>query len=133
MALSSDGTKLACIETDPGTGAPTLYIADLESRQALGLMADPPKTMYDLSFSPDGTALAGGSDHGGVHVWDVRTGQVQGRWTLANGDWFDHVTSVVFSPDGTKLAACNRTGAYDWTIWLLDLETNQTAQVGDIW
>jgi WD40 repeat protein len=89
--------------------------------------------MLDLSFSPDGTILAAGSDRGRVQLWSAVTGQVHGRWKLANGEWFDKVTSVVFSPDGSRLAACNRTGAYDWTIWLLDLETNQTAQLGEVW
>jgi WD40 repeat protein len=89
--------------------------------------------MLDLSFSPDGTLLATGSYQGRVQLWNAITGQEHGRWQLAGGEGFDTVTSVVFNPDGSRLAACNRTGGYDWTIWLLDLETNQTAQLGEIW
>ena len=65
-------------------------------------------------------------------MWDTTTGEVKGHWTLANGEWFDYAISVAFNPEGTKLAACNRTGGYDWTVWVLDLETNQTSQIGGI-
>lgn len=132
MALSSDSKKLACLETSIANGSPTLYIADAKTSEVLKLMTDPPKNLFDLAFSPDRKLLAGSSNSGRVELWDVTSGEIQGNWTLATGEWFDNVTSVVFSPDGTKLAACNRTGAYDWTVWVLDLKTNQSMQIAGI-
>jgi WD40 repeat protein len=133
MALSADGAELACTKTDPRTGDLSIYVADLETGQDVRHMAEASGAVYDLTFSPDGTMLAMGSGRGRVQLWSAVTGEVQGEWTLAEGEPFDYVISVVFSPDGTRLAACNRTGAHDWTIWLLDLETSQTAQVEEIW
>lgn len=128
MALSPNGTKLACLETDIGNGAPTLYIADRQTQERLVLMSDAAENLYDLTFSPDGTLLAGGSDSGLVKLWNAGTGTLEGKWTVANGAWFEMVISVKFSPDGKRLAACNRMGGNEWTLWMLDLETKQTTQ-----
>jgi len=57
--------------------------------------------VYCIDFSPDGTLLASGGDHGTVKVWETsgRTLSI----TLDTG--LDRVQSVAFSPDGTYLAA----------------------------
>ena len=71
----------------------------------------------DMSFSPDGTALASGSDDGTVKLWDVTTHEniatLQGHT-----NW---VYSVSFSPDGATLAS----GSWDGTIKLWDVATHE--------
>ena len=56
-------------------------------------------TVYSVSFSPDGTTLASGSD-GTVRLWEVASGRetavLEARGTI---------NSVSFSPDGTTLAS----------------------------
>jgi WD40 repeat protein len=133
MTLSSDGTRLAFVKTNLTTGAQEIYIADLETRQVLTTMINPTSNTYDLALSPDNMLLASGSSHGRVRMWDTTTGEVKGRWTLGDGEWWNSITTVAFNPDGNKLAACNRLGASDWTIWVVDLETNQTTHIEEIW
>ncbi len=53
-----------------------------------------------VSFSPDGTKIASGSDDKTVRVWDATTGSLVS--TLEGHS--DSVTSVSFSPYGTKIA-----------------------------
>ena len=77
----------------------------------------------------------------GVQLWNLATGEPEGHWSIGNEHCRNNVGGVVFSPDGTKLAAYNH-GArqyrqeyrYEidresWTIWLLDLETGEVVQV----
>ena len=71
----------------------------------------------DISFSPDGTTLASGSDDGTVKLWDVATGTniatLEGHTSS--------VYSVSFSPDGKTLAS----GSWDDTIKLWDVATHE--------
>ena len=65
-----------------------------------------------MSFSPNGTILAGGS-WGTVKLWDVAT-----RTNIATlGSHTSWVRSVVFSPDGKEIVS----GAGDGTILLWDV------------
>ncbi len=59
-------------------------------------------TVIGVALNPDGTALASAAANGdtGVDLWDVRTGA-----QTAHLGTSDHVVSVLFSSDGTTLAA----------------------------
>ncbi|MFL5590873.1 MAG: WD40 repeat domain-containing protein, partial [Ktedonobacteraceae bacterium] len=53
------------------------------------------------AWSPDGRSLVGGGDDGHVYVWDAADGTLHQR--LAGH--YGAVTSVAFSPDGSRLAS----------------------------
>jgi WD40 repeat protein len=59
-----------------------------------------------LEFAPDGQSLAVGLDgHGGVLLIDVGSGVVTGKLALDQPRSWGYVRDVVFSPDGSRLAA----------------------------
>ena len=67
--------------------------------------------VYSVSWSPDGTRLATGSEDGTAKVWDA----ADGRERLTLRGHVGRVYSVSWSPDGTRLA----TGSEDGTakVW----------------
>ena len=73
--------------------------------------------MWSVSFSPDGTKFASGSDDKTVKLWDVTSGEC--LKTLEGHSWT--VTSVSFSPDGTKVAS----GSNDNTVKLWDVTSGE--------
>ena len=68
-----------------------------------------------ISFSPDGTTLAGGSEDE-IWLWDVGNGQLQPIFRGHAGV----VLPAAFSPDGHTLA-----GGSSWEIWLWDVDSGQ--------
>lgn len=69
---------------------------------------------YSLAFSPDGHVLASGStDH--VRLWNPESARL--LRTLSQSFWSEYFFTVVFSPSGRILAACNNKGEIDlWDI-----------------
>lgn len=122
LAFSPDGVLLASVGWgkeirlwEVSTGKPLRALPGLKVSE----VEEP------LAFSPDGRTLA----HGGwrawapgpsfVQLWDVRTGRL--RRTLPSGR--GAIRTVVFSPDGTLLAAAD----YD-TIRVWDARTGSVLQ-----
>jgi serine/threonine protein kinase/dipeptidyl aminopeptidase/acylaminoacyl peptidase len=72
--------------------------------------------VYTLSFSPDGTQLATGSNDRLIRIWDLRTGNIL---RLLEGHT-DSVTGVSFTPDGQTLLSSG-----DSTIRLWDVASSR--------
>jgi WD40 repeat protein len=113
VAFSPDGKQLATA-SDVGTA----WVWDLAtgrrtrvprhapvSRRILWLLGWSPPIVLGIAFSPYGTRLVTYCSDGSTRVWDPTTGE---ELACLVRDGF--VNQVVFSPDGTKLAATCRNG-----------------------
>ena len=109
VAFSPDGTILASASSNV-----TVKLWDMVTGKNITTLHRDQAPIDSMSFSPDGTKLAGG-DSAGVVLWDVATGTYIST-PLGNPSWVD---SVVFSPNGTTLAS----GSLDGTIRLWDAST----------
>ena len=94
----------------------TPFLWDVNTGQPRAMLEGHESSVRSISFSPDGSILASGSDN--VKLWDVNTGQLKA--TLRHGDYGNYVRSVSFSPDGSILAS----GGYK-TVKLWDVNTGQ--------
>jgi WD40 repeat protein len=73
-------------------------------------------TFGDLSFSPDGTLLAGSLGTGTVVMWDAKT------WKVLRG--YPGGDGVVFTPDGSRIATTvHATTGYSFSIEIRDIGT----------
>src|SRR5262249_18047468 len=123
VALSPDGSSLAVIERSRDAGDRvhcTLSVVDVEtgrSRQLIEIAG----TLGQVTFSPDGKRLEGGTRTGDWNtsgaaeyvVWDVATGN---RVCTIEGDTLNLVgfrpngSGRTWSPDGTRLAYADASG-----------------------
>jgi len=79
------------------------------------------KTLYSITFSPDGRTVAGGDGDGKVYLWDATSGELKAILT-EHTDRF--VFSVAFSPDGRTLASgASQSGSGEVRLW--DLASNE--------
>ena len=127
FGLSADGKYLATASQD---GIAKVW--DLASGRALVAIRDPGGPLFGVDISPDGSRLATGGTDNVARIWKlnltpgaasaelVRTlsGHAEGSPV---GGIFDGLTTVVFSPDGIKLA----TGGVDKFAKVWDVETGQ--------
>ena len=119
-AITPDG-KLIAIAT--GTQIRVVHRAGLTPYRVLGSSAAAVQT---LAFSPDGRALASGSEDGSAVVWDVVTGQR--RYTFAGHDGW--VTALAFSRDGHALVSAAMDGRV--VTWDLTGKLGLVAAVGSV-
>jgi WD40 repeat protein/tRNA A-37 threonylcarbamoyl transferase component Bud32 len=97
VAFSPDGMRLATT-----SGNETVRLWDVSTRKPIG-HAMQFGFFRHFAFSPDRTTFAADGDT--VRLWDVRTGKSFGHQIEQDA------TSLVFSPDGAKLATGDGTGA----------------------
>ena len=119
VAFSPDGTKLASGSVDK-----TVKLWDISTGKNMSTLTGHTDMVESIAFSPDGTKLASGSQDETVRLWDVSTGaninilgkidntsaamqmlQVFSGRGPSSTQRKSPVTSVAFSPDGTKLAS----------------------------
>jgi len=85
--------------------------------------------VFSVSWSPDGTKIASGSQDKTIKIWNAQTGQCVSTLSGHN----DPVRSVCFSPCGTKIVSAgglgeNHGGNGDFSIRIWDAETG--TQIG---
>lgn len=94
LAFHPDGTRIATASKD---GSVSLW--DSFSGEQVLILQGHTRPVTSVAFSPDGALLASGSEDGTVRLWDVSEGR---ELTVLEGD---PVRDVIFSADGTRLAA----------------------------
>jgi WD40 repeat protein len=114
LAFSSDGTRLAVgvgVEANRFLTATQVKVLDLATGRELAVMQGENRPVKDVTFSPDGTRVAAS-----VTARDARGLQVDAElwvWDAATGQKLREIhrsravlESLVFSPDGARLAWC---------------------------
>jgi WD40 repeat protein len=126
FGLSADGKYLATASQDMAK------VWDLASGRELVAIRDPGGPLFGVDISPDGSRLVTGGTDNMARIWklNLTPGAASAELvrTLAGhaegppvGGIFYGLTTVVFSPDGTKLA----TGGVDKFAKVWDVETGQ--------
>jgi WD40 repeat protein len=119
VAFNPDGTSFATLG---GDGSVELWDAETWEPEPLA-EADGSTSAGALAFSPDGLTLAVGLYGAPIQLWDLRTRE------STELDVGHDVSSLVFDPLGTKLAAIGVTS----TEWLdLEAETTTAVTVWDL-
>jgi WD40 repeat protein len=113
LAVSADGTRLACVWVDGEWER--IGVFDANSGKQTAVCAGHRGGTLDLNFSPDGTRLASGGEDRTACLWDAARGALL---ATCRGH-MSRVHSVAFSPDGTRLL----TASSDETVRQWDVAT----------
>ena len=105
---------------DVNTGHKLFSVSTLHKRGNMRFYGNP----EPLVFSPDGTILVNGLNHGAIQLWDVTTGN---QITVLDGHT-QKVETLNFSPDGKTLVSTAMDGTillWDWDEVLTDSSKNK--------
>jgi WD40 repeat protein len=106
------GTRLVTTSATDGVAK----VWDVQSRERVATLAGHEGTVYDATYSPDGSTIATTGLEGTVRLWDAESGEQ----TLVLRGHEGPVSSVAVSPDGSKLASVSADGVV--RVWALDLD-----------
>lgn len=103
-AFSPDGKYLAISQGSPKT---YIHIYEISSGRPVSRFEGFHRWARSLAWSPDGSIIACGADHGELCIWDPYTGLERMRWRLAFEDpmmrVFAMIRGVQFVDSGRKL------------------------------
>ncbi len=114
LALSPDGSRLACLKHDRGT----LGFWDVKGGKQLHVTNCRGMEIRALEYASDGKQVAAVCANGVVRVWDADTGKPLSR---PDEGHLTKVTAACFTPDGTQVW----TGGEDGTVRLWDIRAGR--------
>ena len=124
-AFSPDGKYLVISQGSPKTH---IHVYEIDTERPISRFDGFGRWARSLSWSPDGTMLAGGSEDGTLCIWDPFSGQEKMQWRLAIEDrmmrCFAHVRGLQFVDGGRKLMFQLVGG----TVEVYDFESNTKQQ-----
>ncbi len=106
VSISPDGGKVVAVGSSALVGAWNLF-----SGSALPVFSGHKGAVRSVAFSPDGSRVLTGEEHGDIVLWSSRTGRVIHRWKTG-----DEVRAVAFTADGSQAVAAS----FDGQVRLLD-------------
>ena len=116
--FSQNGHLLVCVHSnywvedmgiEPNVQAISVW--DVEIRERVAYLQNPPESVCGISFSPCGEYLAVGDKAGTVRVWTVANWQLHQTYSL------ESVCGISFSPCGEYLAVGDKAGTVRvWTV-----------------
>ncbi|RYP42862.1 hypothetical protein DL768_010175 [Monosporascus sp. mg162] len=125
IIFSPDNNRIAS-----GSDDNTVRIWDTRSGKEIRRLEGHSDSVDSVIFSPDGSRIATGSDDNTVRIWDTKSGKEVHKLE-GHSHWGkevrkleghnDSVDSVVFSPDGNRIA----TGSDDNTIRIWDAKSGK--------
>ncbi len=113
-----------------GTGSGDVRLWDATTGEGSGFMQKHTGAVESVAFQQDDFLVASGALEGGVQLWDVAARAEQ--MTLVDADNPIPVTSLVFSPDGTKLAVGGGSTLQLWDAATNTMQTTIETEVNDI-
>ncbi|KZP14461.1 WD40 repeat-like protein [Athelia psychrophila] len=107
LAFSHDGTKIVAAPYE----SYTLRLLDIARGRDIRIL-EHEGPVLSVTFSPDDTRIASGSEDSTIHLWDV-VNKVYGHHLIGH---HGPVVSVKFSPEGTRIASGSASDIRLWDV-----------------
>ncbi|KZP30729.1 WD40 repeat-like protein, partial [Athelia psychrophila] len=120
LAFSHKGTIFVSVSYDSETG----LLWDTARAQGAKVFISHKSPLLSVTFSPDDTMIASGSEDGEIQLWSAVTGGDSATGWEAITGWHRHtligdkgpVVSVKFLPEGTRVASGSVNGIQLWDV-----------------